>query len=77
MAARERGMAFDEIHKEFAKGTPFRPIMPLAQIADVAVLLANDLAAAMTATMANATGGERIARTGDRTNRCLVSPISA
>lgn len=60
MAARERGMTFDEIHKEFAKDTPLRRVTPLAQIADAAVLLASDLAAGMTATMANATGGAQI-----------------
>lgn len=60
MAARERGMTFDEIHKEFATDTPLRRVTPLAQIADAAVLLASGLAAGMTATMANATGGAQI-----------------
>lgn len=60
MAARDRGTTFDEIHQEFAKDTPLRRITPLAQIADAAVLLASDLAAAMTATVANATGGAQI-----------------
>ncbi|MHC2354592.1 enoyl-[acyl-carrier-protein] reductase (NADH) [Sinorhizobium meliloti] len=53
-------MTFDEIHKEFATDTPLRRVTPLAQIADAAVLLASDLAAGMTATMANATGGAQI-----------------
>jgi hypothetical protein len=35
-------------------------LTPLAQIADVAVLLASDLAASMTATVANATGGAQV-----------------
>jgi NAD(P)-dependent dehydrogenase (short-subunit alcohol dehydrogenase family) len=60
LTARERGMTFDEIHREYAKDTPLRRITPLAQIADAAVLLASDLAAGMTATMANATGGAQI-----------------
>lgn len=60
MAARERGLTFDEIHREFAKDTPLRRVTALAQIADAAVLLASDLAAGMTATMANATGGAQI-----------------
>ncbi|RVH21176.1 hypothetical protein CN215_25370 [Sinorhizobium meliloti] len=45
---------------EFATDTPLRRVTPLAQIADAAVLLASDLAAGMTATMANATGGAQI-----------------
>lgn len=60
MHARERGMTFDELHKEFAKDTPLRRITALAQVADAAVLLSSDLAAGMTATMANATGGAQV-----------------
>lgn len=51
------GMTFDEVHAMFAKDTPLRRVTALAQVADAAVLLASDLAAGMTATMANATGG--------------------
>jgi NAD(P)-dependent dehydrogenase (short-subunit alcohol dehydrogenase family) len=55
--ARERGITFEEMHREVAKDTPLRRISSLAQCADAAVLLASDLASSMTATMANATGG--------------------
>jgi 7-alpha-hydroxysteroid dehydrogenase len=57
LRAEEWGMSFDELHTEFAKDTPLRRVTALAQAADAAVLLASDLAAGMTATMANATGG--------------------
>ena len=60
LQARERGLSFDEIHREFARDTPLRRITGLAQVADAAVLLASDLAAGMTATMANATGGAQV-----------------
>lgn len=56
----QRGMTFEEVHREFAKDVPLRRITPLAQVANAAVLLASDLAAGMTATMANATGGAQI-----------------
>jgi 7-alpha-hydroxysteroid dehydrogenase len=56
----QKGMTFDEVHREFAKDVPLRRITPLAQVANAAVLLASDLAAGMTATMANATGGAQI-----------------
>ncbi|GAB4130453.1 MAG: hypothetical protein Fur005_16700 [Roseiflexaceae bacterium] len=49
-----------EVHREFAKDTPLRRITPLAQVANAAVLLASDLAAGMTATLANATGGAQV-----------------
>ena len=49
-------MTFEEVHREFARDVPLRRITPLAQVANAAVLLAGDLAAGMTATMANATG---------------------
>lgn len=58
--ARERGMTFDEMHREFAKDTPLRKIASLSQVADAAVLLASDLASSMTATLANATGGGQL-----------------
>lgn len=57
LRADEWGMSFDEVHTLFAKDTPLRRVTALAQVADAAVLLASDLAAGMTATMANATGG--------------------
>jgi enoyl-[acyl-carrier-protein] reductase (NADH) len=56
----QKGMSFEEVHKEFSKDTPLRRITPLAEVANAAVLLASDLAAGMTATMANATGGAQI-----------------
>ena len=60
LRANELGMTFDEVHQEFAKDTPLRKVTALAQIADAAVLLASDLAAGMTATMANAQGGAQV-----------------
>lgn len=57
LRANELGVTLDEVHRDFAKDTPLRKITALAQVADAAVLLASDLAAGMTATMANATGG--------------------
>lgn len=60
LRAQEWGMSFEEVHREFAKDTPLRRVTALAQVADAAVLLASDLAAGMTATMANATGGAQM-----------------
>ncbi len=60
MHARERGISFEELHREFAKDTPLRRITALKQVADAAALLASDLAAGMTATAANATGGAQM-----------------
>ncbi len=60
MRASERGMSFDQIAEEFGRDTPLRRVTALAQVADAAVLLASDLAAGMTATMANATGGAQV-----------------
>lgn len=54
------GMTLAEVEIEFGKHTPLRRITPLAQVANAAVLLASDLAAGMTATLANATGGAQI-----------------
>lgn len=56
----QKGMSFDEVHQEFAKDVPLRRITPLAEVANAAVLLASDLASAMTATLANATGGAQV-----------------
>jgi NAD(P)-dependent dehydrogenase (short-subunit alcohol dehydrogenase family) len=60
LRANELGVSFEEVHREFAKDTPLRKVTALAQVADAAVLLASDLAAGMTATMANATGGAQV-----------------
>jgi 7-alpha-hydroxysteroid dehydrogenase len=60
LRANERGVSFEEIAMEFGKDTPLRRVTALAQVADAAVLLASDLAAGMTATMANATGGAQV-----------------
>jgi enoyl-[acyl-carrier-protein] reductase (NADH) len=56
----QKGMTFEEVHREFAKDIPLRRVTTLAQVANAAVLLASDLAAGMTATMANATGGAQV-----------------
>lgn len=60
LRAREWGMSWDEVEREFSKDTPLRRVTRLAQVADAAVLLASDLAAGMTMTMANATGGAQV-----------------
>jgi len=60
LRANERGVSFEEIATEFGKGTPLRKVTALAQVADAAVLLSSDLAAGMTATLANATGGAQV-----------------
>lgn len=57
LRADELGVSFEAVHTLFAKDTPLRRITALAQVADAVVLLGSDLAAGMTATMANATGG--------------------
>jgi 7-alpha-hydroxysteroid dehydrogenase len=56
----QKGLTFEEVHREFAKDVPLRRVTPLAQVANAAVLLASDLAAGMTATVANATGGAQV-----------------
>ena len=60
MRANELGVSFEDVHKDFAKDTPLRRVTALAQVADAVVLLSSDLAAGMTATMANATGGAQV-----------------
>lgn len=60
LRANELGISFDDVHRNFARDTPLRKVTALAQVADAAVLLASDLAAGMTATMANATGGAQV-----------------
>ncbi len=57
---KQKGMTFEEVHREFFKDTPLRHITGLAEVANAAVLLASDLASGMTATMANATGGAQV-----------------
>jgi len=58
--AREEGISLEEVERRAGERTPLRQLTPLAQIADVAVLLSSDLAASMTATVANATGGAQV-----------------
>lgn len=60
LRANERGVTFEEVAREFGKDTPLRKVTALAQVADAAVLMASDLAAGMTATVANATGGAQV-----------------
>jgi enoyl-[acyl-carrier-protein] reductase (NADH) len=60
LRADELGVDFEEVHRQFASETPLRKVTALAQVADAAVLLSSDLAAGMTATVANATGGALI-----------------
>lgn len=60
LRADELGISFEEVHRLFAKDTPLRRVTALAQVADAAVLLSSDLAAGMTSTMANATGGAQV-----------------
>lgn len=60
LRANELGVSFDEVAIEFGKNTPLRRVTALAQVADAAVLMASDLAAGMTATAANATGGAQV-----------------
>jgi 7-alpha-hydroxysteroid dehydrogenase len=58
--AKQDGITLEEFERRAGTGTPLRRLTPLAQIADVAVLLASDYAASMTATVANATGGAQM-----------------
>jgi NAD(P)-dependent dehydrogenase (short-subunit alcohol dehydrogenase family) len=60
LRADEWGKTFDEVATDFGKDTPLRRVTAVGQVADAAVLLASDLAAGMTATMANATGGAQV-----------------
>lgn len=60
LRANETGMSFDEVATLFGKDTPLRKVTALAQVADAAVLLSSDLAAGMTATVANATAGAQM-----------------
>jgi 7-alpha-hydroxysteroid dehydrogenase len=58
--AQAEGISLEEFERKAGAGVPLRRLTPLAQIADVAVLLASDYAACMTATVANATGGAQM-----------------
>ena len=58
--AKAVGKTFDELSQEWGSGVPLGRVTALAQVADAAVLLSSDLAAGMTATFANATGGALI-----------------
>lgn len=60
LRATELGKTFEEVATEFGKDTPLRQVTPVGQVANAAVLLASDLAAGMTATAANATGGAQV-----------------
>ena len=54
------GKMFEELSAEWGSGVPLGRVTALAQVADAATLLSSDLAAGMTATFANATGGALI-----------------
>ena len=54
------GKTFEELSEEWGSGVPLGRVTALAQVADAAALLSSDLAAGMTATFANATGGALI-----------------
>lgn len=58
--AAEQGVTLEEFERRAGAGTPLRHLSSLAEVADVAVMLASDLARAMTATVANATGGAQV-----------------
>lgn len=60
LRADERGVSYETIANEFAGRAALRKVTALAQVADAAVLLASELAAGMTATAANATGGAQV-----------------
>lgn len=54
------GKSFEELSDEWGNEVPLGRVTELAQVANAAVLLSSDLAGAMTATFANATGGALI-----------------
>jgi NAD(P)-dependent dehydrogenase (short-subunit alcohol dehydrogenase family) len=58
--AQATGKTFEQLAEEWGSGVPLGRVTALAQVADAAVLLSSDLAAGMTATFANATGGALI-----------------
>ena len=55
--AAEQGITLEEFERRAGSGTPLRHLSSLAEVADAVVLLASDFARAMTATVANVTGG--------------------
>lgn len=54
------GKTFEDLSDAWGSGVPLGRVTALAQVADAATLLSSDLAAGMTATFANATGGALI-----------------
>lgn len=54
------GKTFEQLSQEWGSGVPLGRVTALAQVADAVTLLSSDLAAGMTATFANATGGSLI-----------------
>lgn len=54
------GKTFEQLSEEWGSGVPLGRVTALAQVADAVTLLSSDLAAGMTATFANATGGALI-----------------
>ena len=54
------GKTFEQLAEEWGSGVPLGRVTALAQVADAVTLLSSDLAAGMTATFANATGGSLI-----------------
>jgi 7-alpha-hydroxysteroid dehydrogenase len=58
--AAEQGITLEEFIRKAGSGVPLRHLSSLAEIADAVVLLASDLARAMTATVANATAGAQM-----------------
>jgi 7-alpha-hydroxysteroid dehydrogenase len=58
--AAAEGVTLEDVIWSNAKNVPLRQVTPLGQVANVAVLLASDYAACMTATVANATSGAQM-----------------
>ena len=58
--AEAEGITLAEALRRAGEGAPLRQLTPLAQVADAAVLAASDLAASMTATVLNTTGGAQM-----------------
>lgn len=54
------GKTFEQLSQDWGSGVPLGRVTALAQVADAVTLLSSDLAAGMTATFANATGGALI-----------------
>jgi NAD(P)-dependent dehydrogenase (short-subunit alcohol dehydrogenase family) len=58
--AAEQGITLEEMERRAGAETPLRHLSSLAEVADAVVLLASDFARAMTATVANVTGGAQM-----------------